>query len=219
MKKLWILIGVFVAVLLLAPLVVPIFVPWSGINCQHQDINIKTGQASYSRSLWFVMISERIKDTPLSRALQGETVDVANINAWHRVNTFSPGIRHLPHYKFHSALYQARQMEMTTSMLELSPRAQERDCKDNTNSFASLRMRQWCRRVHKQAEGRRNLERLSTLYLIGNLLGPFTNFRFLLRFSRRWISIAAWNDWRDMLFQDSTIMRHLCSFCLTISSV
>ena len=33
-----------VAVLLLGPLVVPLFSPWSAINCRNQDINIKTGQ-------------------------------------------------------------------------------------------------------------------------------------------------------------------------------
>ncbi|MDZ7615737.1 MAG: hypothetical protein U1E05_01960 [Patescibacteria group bacterium] len=121
MKKPWIAVGVGVAGLLLAPFVAPIFIPWSGINCWHQDINIKTGQARYSRSLWFVKVSERIEDTPLSLALQGETVDVADIRAWHRVNTFSPGVRHSPHYLFHSALHQARQMEMLESLHELTP--------------------------------------------------------------------------------------------------
>ena len=121
MKKLWIAIGVVVAVLLLTPVAAPIFIPWSSINCEHQDINIKTGQARYSRYLWFLKISERIEDTPLSLALQGDTVDVANIEAWQRVNTFSPGIRHSPHYKFHSALAQAHQMEMLESFRELTP--------------------------------------------------------------------------------------------------
>ena len=121
MKRLWILIGVIATSLILAPLVAPIFVPWSGINCRHEDINIKTGQARYSRSLWFLRISQRINDTPLSRAMQGETVDVADINAWQRVNTFSPGVRYSPHYIFHSALHQAHQMEMIATMLELTP--------------------------------------------------------------------------------------------------
>lgn len=111
--------------LLLAPLVVPIFIPWSGINCRHQDINIKTGQARYSRSLWFVKVSERVEDTPLSVALQGETVDVADIKAWHRVNTFSPGVRHSPHYIFHSALHQAHQMNLFESLHELTPERKE----------------------------------------------------------------------------------------------
>ena len=121
MKKPRLAIGVVVAGLLLSPLVVPIFIPWSGINCQHQDINIKTGQARYSRRLWFVNVSARIDDTFLSRARQGDTVDVADIKAWHRVNTFSPGLRNSPHYIFHSALHQAHQMELLASLHELTP--------------------------------------------------------------------------------------------------
>ena len=121
MKKLWIPIGLFVAVFLLAPLVVPFFFPWTPINCRHEDINIKTGQARYSRGLWFVTVSERIDDTPLSRILQGETVDAADVAPWHRVNTFSPGVRHSPHHWFHAALHQARQVGKIESMFDISP--------------------------------------------------------------------------------------------------
>jgi len=121
MKKLWIPIGLLVAVFLLPPLVVPFFFPWTAINCRHEDINIKTGQARYSRSLWFVTVSERIEDTALSRILQGETVDAAHVEAWHRVNTFSPGFRHSPHYRFHAALHQARQVGKIDATLDISP--------------------------------------------------------------------------------------------------
>jgi hypothetical protein len=121
MKKPSMAVGVVVMGLLLAPLVVPIFIPWSGINCRHQDINIKTGQARYSRSLWFVKVSERIEDTPLSLALQGDSIDVADIKAWHRVNSFSPGVHHSPHYLFHSALHQAHQMGLLESLYDLTP--------------------------------------------------------------------------------------------------
>ncbi|NLE38055.1 MAG: hypothetical protein GX621_08525 [Pirellulaceae bacterium] len=114
MKKLWIPLVLLVAVLLLAPLVVPVF-------CRHEDINITTGQARYSRSLWFVALSERIEDTSLSRILQGETVDAAHVEPWRRVNTFSPGVRNSPHYRFHAALHQARLMERIETMPELSP--------------------------------------------------------------------------------------------------
>ena len=62
-KTIIILISLLAVVLL--PLVVPLFVPWSEINCRHQDINIKTGQARFSRILWFIKISEHVKDTPL----------------------------------------------------------------------------------------------------------------------------------------------------------
>jgi hypothetical protein len=109
-RRVWSLVAVVAAVLLLGPLVVPLFVPWSAINCRDQEINIKTGQARYSRSLWFVRLPGRIEDTPLSRALHNRTIDVADIEPWHRVNTFSLGLQHSPHYVFHGAFAQARDM-------------------------------------------------------------------------------------------------------------
>ena len=114
-KRISIIVLIVAAVILLPPLLVPKVSPWSEINCCHQDINVKTGQARYSRLLWFITISQRIEDTPLSLALQGETVDVSTVEAWHRVNTFSPGIHHSPHYRYHGALFQAHQIEMIDS--------------------------------------------------------------------------------------------------------
>jgi hypothetical protein len=106
MKTVRLMLAVALAVIVLPPLVVPVFVPWSAINCEEQDINIQTGQARYSRRLWFVRISERVEDTAISRALDGETVKVADAEAWHRVNTFSPGGGYSPHYRYHGALHQ-----------------------------------------------------------------------------------------------------------------
>lgn len=119
MRRICTVIGVVVTSILLAPLIVPIFQPWSEINCEHQEINIKTGQSRYSRSLWFIRISERIEDTILSLALQGEIVDVSDIEAWHRVNTFSPGLHHSPHYAFHGAFAQAHEVGMLRDMYKL----------------------------------------------------------------------------------------------------
>jgi hypothetical protein len=107
MKTVQLMLAVALAVIVLPPLVVPVFVPWSAINCEEQEINIQTGQARYSRRLWFVRIPERVEETALSRVLDGETVKVEDAEAWHLVNTFSPGDRHSPHYSFHGALFQA----------------------------------------------------------------------------------------------------------------
>jgi hypothetical protein len=111
MRKPWVPIAAILAAVILPPLVLPVFIPWSEINCEHEEINIRTGQARYSRSLWFAKISERVEDTALSHALNDETVSVAEIEAWHRVNTFYPGVHHSPHYRYHAALYQANQFE------------------------------------------------------------------------------------------------------------
>jgi hypothetical protein len=93
-------------------------VPWSTINCRDQEINIKTGQARYSRYLWYIKVSERAEDTILSKVLDGESVDVADIVPWHMVNRFSPGLHHSPHYRFHGALSQTRQIELLFQLLE-----------------------------------------------------------------------------------------------------
>lgn len=52
-----ILAGVVSVSLLLAPVIIPIFIPWPEINCWHEDINIKTGHARYTWCLWFVKVS------------------------------------------------------------------------------------------------------------------------------------------------------------------
>lgn len=114
-------LGVALAGLLLPPLIVPVFFPWSPINCWHEEINIKTGQARHTRSLWFVTVSARVEDTPLSEALRGEIVDVSDIEPWHRVNTFSPGVHHSPHYRYHAALHQAKQLDAAFQMLDVGP--------------------------------------------------------------------------------------------------
>jgi len=111
-RKTIIAIILLTTALLLSPLIVPVLVPWSGINCRYQEVNIKTGQVRYSRLLWFTKISEQVEDTPLSLTLQGEVVDVNNIAAWHRVNTFSPGLRHSPHHTFHGAFGQTASLEV-----------------------------------------------------------------------------------------------------------
>ena len=124
-KRKWLVIAVCAGMVLLAPLAVPVFIPWSDINSLHQDINIKTGQARYSRSVWFITVSETIEETPISAALGGESVDVADIEGWHRVNTFSPGVvHHSPHYRFHSALHQTEDLNLILEMLQ--PSAEQR---------------------------------------------------------------------------------------------
>jgi hypothetical protein len=112
MKKRAIILWSLAIVLVSAPIVVPFFIPWTEINCEHQDINIKTGKARCSRYIWFIRICERTKDTPLSEALAGKTVDVAETKPWQHVHTFSPGVRWSPHYIFHSALYQVEEIRV-----------------------------------------------------------------------------------------------------------
>jgi hypothetical protein len=88
---------------------------------RQQDINIKTGQARYSRYILTVKVSEVLEDTPFSVALGGQTIDVAPIQAWHPVNTFPIGWHHSLHYVFHGALSQGTKMTLMSEVYHLTP--------------------------------------------------------------------------------------------------
>ena len=103
------------AAVLILPIAISLFHPWTRLCCEVQEINITTGQARLSRYFWFMKLSERVEETPLSHALGGETVNAADIEPWHRVNTFSPGIPNSPHHRFHGALSQAEATGNITS--------------------------------------------------------------------------------------------------------
>lgn len=119
-KNAKIIVAAVVAVAVMTPFVAPLFFPWTKLNSEDQEINIKTGQARYTRYVWYIQVSQRIEDTPLSEAMEGDVIDVADIEPWHFANTFSPGVPNSPHYLFHSALYQARQLKDYGEFFEAS---------------------------------------------------------------------------------------------------
>jgi hypothetical protein len=98
-----------IAVLAALLFVVPLFFPWSPINCRYQDVDIMTGRLRFTQYLLFCKVSERIEDSPLSKALPPDMVATAKPD-WQRVNTFSPGVHHSPHYIFHGAIGQIRML-------------------------------------------------------------------------------------------------------------
>ncbi|HHY86082.1 MAG TPA: hypothetical protein GYA07_11215 [Verrucomicrobia bacterium] len=111
-RQKWIWIGLFV-VILSAPLWLSFlgFFAWSPVNCWHYDVDIRSGRVRYTRYLLFAQVAQRVEETALSKALQPE--DLAGVQPdWHRVAAFSPGVHHSPHYTFHSALGQMRELEM-----------------------------------------------------------------------------------------------------------
>ncbi|OHB78039.1 MAG: hypothetical protein A2Z25_05105 [Planctomycetes bacterium RBG_16_55_9] len=71
-------------------------------------------------------ISEKTKDTPISMTLKGKAVDIADVQPWFRVNTFSPGLRHSPHYNFHGAFAQAHKMELVCELIQAGPEEKRR---------------------------------------------------------------------------------------------
>lgn len=109
------------AFLFSAPLLLSVFgcFPWSLINCWHNEIDIHSGRVRYTRYLAFFQIAERIDETALSRALQPEDFEFAEPH-WRKAETFSPRIRHSPHYRYHSAIHQIKQLEIIWELGEFS---------------------------------------------------------------------------------------------------
>ncbi len=101
--------------------IVPFFDPSSEINCRHVDIDIKTGRVRDSRYLWYFEIERREGDSFLSEALEGERVDVAEIEDWHHIRTTSFAARFSPHYRFHGVLHQIRRIEIANSISDFTP--------------------------------------------------------------------------------------------------
>jgi hypothetical protein len=79
---------------------------WSPICCWHEDIDIHSGRIRRTSYLMWCCVSDRVEQTAISRALPPEDIGTRRPE-WKRVNTFSPGVRHSPHYTYHGAITDA----------------------------------------------------------------------------------------------------------------
>jgi hypothetical protein len=114
-------------VALVAPLIfvaVSCLLPWSEFNCWHEDVDINSGRIRTQTYVCFVCISERIEDTALSRAVL--TDHEAGTPNWKRVNTFSLGGHHSPHYRFHGAITEIRWIEIIWETGRFTPEARQK---------------------------------------------------------------------------------------------
>ncbi len=100
-----------IVVLIAAVVVVPWFIPWTPLNCRHDDVDIRTGRIRHSQYLALCKVSESVEESALSRVLAQEMIENLEPD-WERVNTFSPGTHHSPHYRFHGAIGQIRELEI-----------------------------------------------------------------------------------------------------------
>lgn len=121
-RLLWILGAA--ASLLAAPFVLSLagFLPWSPVNCWHYDVDIHSGRVRYTRYFAWIQVLQRVDETALSGALKPDDLPGAP-GDWRRAHTLSPGTGHSPHYIFHSALAQIRQLEMAWKVGEFTPAA------------------------------------------------------------------------------------------------
>jgi hypothetical protein len=86
------------------------FFPWSTINCTQSDVALNSGRIRHTRYLLGIPITTSVQDSALTRALS--TQDTAElVEDWHPVVTLSPGLHHSPHYRFHGAAGQIRELE------------------------------------------------------------------------------------------------------------
>lgn len=112
------------AIVLAILFIVPAIFPWTPVNCEHQEIDLLTGRARYIQMRFFIPISTRYAHTPISEAL-----DIADLDSptgdWKRVNTFSPGVQHSPHYYYHGALSQAHNLDLMWQVTEFSDDARK----------------------------------------------------------------------------------------------
>jgi hypothetical protein len=82
---------------------------WSPINCWHEDIDIHSGRIRRTSYLLWCCVSDRVEETAISQALHPEDLR-DGCPEWKRVNTFSPGVRHSPHYIYHGAITDAKML-------------------------------------------------------------------------------------------------------------
>lgn len=105
------MIGLALAALLGAPFIVPLFSPWSRINCREFELDLVSGRERVTRYLYGVPVHRELRGTAASDAL-GAAVSDHDEAEWVRTNTFGPFTRHSPHYVYHSASHQVKMLEL-----------------------------------------------------------------------------------------------------------
>jgi hypothetical protein len=84
--------------------------PWSGLNCWTSEIDVYSGQRRYTRYLYWIPTQTSIYDTAITKELTPENLKGLPTK-WYLVNTGSPQIHHSPHYRYHGAWEQIRDLE------------------------------------------------------------------------------------------------------------
>ena len=105
------MIRIALAALLAAPFIVPLFSPWSRINCREFELDLVSGRERVTRYLYGVPVQRELRDTAASDAL-GAAVSDLDEAQWVNTNTFGPFTRHSPHYIYHSASHQVKMLEL-----------------------------------------------------------------------------------------------------------
>lgn len=94
-----------------------------GVYYRHTaEVDIRAGRIRTTDYILLIRVSQRIEDSPLSRALNAQTADQPE---WRMVIEFEGTSRVSPHYSFHGAIAQMRQIEMIWQLAPFTAEAKE----------------------------------------------------------------------------------------------
>jgi hypothetical protein len=93
--------------------------PDTTINCWQDEVDIHTGRIRYSYFLLCVPVVRYVQDSALTRALSEEEQN-SQVRQWRTVTRISPGKNYSPHYFYHGAIFQIKELEYTWDALRLT---------------------------------------------------------------------------------------------------
>jgi hypothetical protein len=84
--------------------------PWSRLNNEEQELDLVSGRTRFTRHFLYCRVRRDVRATPLSEALAASGAPESG-EEWVRVNIFQPGVRHSPHFIYHGAFGNAKQIQ------------------------------------------------------------------------------------------------------------
>jgi hypothetical protein len=128
MKKRYIIPFVVIAALGGAPFVVPLFNPWSRINCKDQEIDWLCYRLRMTRYIYWIPFHGAIEETKLSRELSRPQYPVGtrtkahdHVHQWDTLSTFSQYSKNALHHVSYAAFQQIQELEQIWDTYQFDP--------------------------------------------------------------------------------------------------
>ena len=118
------------------PFIVPLFSPWSRINCREYELSLVSGKQRVTQYIYWVPFSQKTKDTAVSLALESLKLGEGDLS-WVRTGTFGPFTEQSPHYPFHSVSHQIKMLELVWEKLDLDEAGRRDTAKELLNRLKS----------------------------------------------------------------------------------
>lgn len=113
------------AVVIFAP---GLIAPWSRLNNEEQELDLLSGRARFTRYFFYCKISQEVRETPLSEVLDSSHNNNGT-ERWVKVNVFQPGGSHSPHFIYHGAFAQTRQLANYWEIDNFTPSARAKSAR------------------------------------------------------------------------------------------